>query len=102
MSIPNFESVGDATSFVNAKAFGDAGAHLALQAAQQYAAHNSHMNMMSESVFGAIANRLASPDPVEAISIEKLLSGRDSSGIAEAIALAQILTKQAQTTPPQT
>ncbi|MGB5288802.1 MAG: hypothetical protein WBN42_09960 [Ignavibacteriaceae bacterium] len=100
--IPSFESVGDGVTFTNAKAFGDAGAHLALQAAQQFATHNSRMNMLAESVFGSIANKMASADPVEAISVQKLMTGRDSAGIAESLALAQILTKQAQSTPPVT
>ena len=100
--VPNFDSVGDGVTFTNAKAFGDAGAHLALQAAQQFASHNSRMNIMAESVYGAIADKMASADPVEAISVQKLLSGRDSQGIAESLALAQVLTKAAQTTPPVT
>ncbi|MGB5288801.1 MAG: hypothetical protein WBN42_09955 [Ignavibacteriaceae bacterium] len=102
MPIPNFDSVGDAVTFNNAKAFGDAGAHLAVQAAQQFGAHNSRMNTLSESTQAMWANRMASADPVEAISVQKLMSGRDSQGIAETIALAQVLTKQAQTTPPVT
>lgn len=102
MAIPNYDSVGDATSAVNAKAFGDAGAHTALQAAQQLAAHNSRMNMMAESVYAQAANKMLAPDPVEAISVVKLLTGRESSGISEALSLAQTLVKTAQTTPPVT
>ena len=102
MHIPTFESCGDAVSFVNAKAFGDAGAHMALQAAQQYGATNSRTNLMAESALAQAINKMLSPDPVEAISTQKLLTGRDSSGIVEALALAQILTKAAQTTPPVT
>lgn len=102
MAIPQFESVGDVVAFNNAKSFGDAGAHLALQASQQFGAHNSRMNTLGESIQAGWANRMQSPDPVEAISVQKLMTGRDSHGIAEAVALAQILTKQAQTTPPVT
>ncbi len=102
MAVPNFESVGDAVTFTNAKAYGDAGANLAIQGAQQYNAHNSRINLLSESIAAQWANRMATPDPVEAISTQKLLTGRDSMGIAEAIALAQQLVKTAQTTPPPT
>lgn len=102
MPIPVFESVGDAVAFTNCKSFGDAGAHLAIQAAQQFAAHNNRMNLMAESAIGQITNRMATPDPVEAISVQKLMTGRDSAGITEAIALAQVLVKAAQTTPPVT
>ncbi len=102
MAIPVFESVGDAVAFTNAKSFGDAGAHLAIQAAQQYGAHNNRMNLLAESVMGQMMNRLGTPDPVEAISTQKLMSGRDSAGIVEAITLAQQLVKTAQTTPPVT
>ena len=102
MPIPNFDSVGDVVAFNNAKAFGDAGAHLALQASQQFGAHNSRMNQLAESVHGQMANRMATPDPAEAISVQKMLTGRDGQGIAETIALAQQLVKTAQTTPPET
>lgn len=102
MPIPGFDSVGDVVAFNNAKAFGDAGAHLAVQAAQQFGAHNNRMNSLSESIHGQIANRMATPDPSEAISIQKMLTGRDSQGIAESIALAQQLVKASQTTPPVT
>ena len=102
MAIPTFESVGDVVAFNNAKAFGDAGAHLALQASQQFGAHNSRINLLGESVQAGWANRMQSPDPVEAVATQKMLTGRESMGISEAIALAQTLTKTAQTTPPVT
>ncbi len=60
------------------------------------------MNSLAESVHGQMANRMATPDPSEAISVQKMLTGRDSQGIAETIALAQQLVKTAQTTPPVT
>lgn len=102
MPVPNFDSVGDAVTFNNAKAFGDAGAHLALQAAQQFGAHNSRTNLLGESVQAGWANRMQSPDPIEAVATNKMMTGRESMGISEALALAQTLTKTAQTTPPVT
>jgi len=102
MAIPNYESIGDATAAINTKSFCDAGSHLALQAAQNYGAHANRINVMSESVLGALTNQLVTPDPVEAISTVKMMTSRESMGIAEAIALAQQLVKGAQTTPPPT
>jgi len=102
MAIPNFGSVGDAQAFTNVKAFGDAAANLALASAQ---AHNSNLDSMATlrlSIAGVWANRLAMPDPVEVMSAVKMMNSRESSGIAEALALAQILTKVSQTTPPVT
>lgn len=102
MAIPDFTSIADAVASTNAKAFGDAGANLALQGAQQFNAHNARLNLLAESVAGGWANRLLTPDPVEAISTVKLMTGRESLGIGEAIALVQQIMKGAQTTPPVT
>ena len=102
MAIPDFISVGDAQAFNNVKAFGDAAANLALASAQ---AHNSNLDSMATlrlSIAGVWANRLAMPDPVSAVSAIKIMGARESGGIAEALAIAQILTKVAQTTPPKT
>ena len=60
------------------------------------------MNVLGESIQGAWGVRLVSPDAVEAAATQKILTGRESMGIGEAISLAQILTKTAQTTPPPT
>lgn len=102
MPIPSFDSIGDAATFLNTKVFTDAMNNAVVQGTQQYNAHGSRMNLLSESIQGGWANRIMTPDPVEAISTQKMLTGRDSMGIAEAIGLAQVLTKQAQTTPPVT
>lgn len=102
MAIPNFESVGDAVAATNAKMLVDGACNAVLQGAQNLNAHMSRQNLLSESVMGGWAERLITPDPSEAISTQKLLTGRDSMPIAEAIALAQIIIKGAQTTPPPT
>lgn len=102
MALPDFTSIGDAIAFNNVKAFGDAGANLAIQGSQQFNSHNSRISLLAESVQGAWAARLVKADPVEAISTQKMLSGRDSIGVGEAIALTQQTMKGAQTTPPVT
>ena len=102
MAIPDFSSVGDAQAAVNVKAFGDAAANLALASAQ---AHNSNLDSMATlrlSIAAKWANLLAVPDPVEVAASQKIMSGRESNSIAEALALAQILAKLGQTTPPVT
>ena len=102
MTIPPFASGPDAVAFTNCKSFGDAGAHLALQAAQNYGSHNNRINVMTESVAGGFANQMLTPDPVESIATVQMMTGRESQNIAEAIGLAQQLIKIAQTTPPPT
>ena len=102
MAIPDFTSVGDAVAFNNAKSFGDAGANLALQGAQAHNSNNDALATMRLSVSGLWANLMASPDPLEAAATRTILSGRESMGISEALALAQVAAKTAQTTPPVT
>lgn len=102
MPIPNFDSVGDATAFLNVKVMTDSACNAVIQGMQQYNAHGARMNLLSESVIAGWSNRIMTPDPAEAVSTQKLLTGRDSMSITEAISLAQQLTKIAQTTPPVT
>jgi hypothetical protein len=102
MAIPDFTSSADAVVFNNTKMFGDAGANLALQGAQQYNAHGARVNFLSESNIAQWANRMATPDPVEAISTQKLLTGSDAQQQAVSIALAQALAKMVGNVPPVT
>lgn len=102
MALPDFESIGDAVAFVNVKTFSDAMNNAVIQGSQNLNAHMSRQNLLSESIQGGWANRIMTPDPSEAISTQKMLTGRDSMGIAEAVGLAQQLMKGAQTTPPIT
>lgn len=102
MPIPAFDSVPDAESNLNFKVYGDSSAAVALLQAQNAAAHANRVNTTAEGLLAAWGNRLVSTDIVEAVSAEKMLTGRQSQGIAEAIALAQQLMKGAQTTPPPT
>ena len=102
MGIPDFKSVGDQVAFTNAKAFGDSGAHLALQSAQTFAAHNNRVNLIAEQALAGFMLRMLQPDPVEVAVSQKIMTGRGSSSIAEALAIAQQLVKAVQTTPPKT
>lgn len=102
MAIPAFDSVPDAVANSNFKVYGDSSSAIALLQSQNAAAHANRVNTMAEGTLAAWANRMVSPDIIEAVSAQKLLSGRESQGIAEAIALAQVLMKGAQTTPPPT
>lgn len=102
MPIPAFDSVPDAVSNSNFKVYGDSSAAVALLQSQNAAAHAHRVNTMAEGQLAAWGNRMVSTDIVEAVSAEKMLTGRESQGIAEAVAIAQQLMKGAQTTPPPT
>ena len=102
MAIPAFDSIPDAQANLNFKMFTDAAAAVPLLMSQNAAAHANRTGVIAESLVAAWGNRLVKVDIVEAVSAQKMLSGRESQGIAESIALAQVLTKGAQTTPPVT
>jgi hypothetical protein len=102
MPIPAFESVPDAGANTNFKLYGDAGAAVPLLQSQNSASHANRVSTLAESSLAAWGNRFVTVDVVEAVAAEKMLTGRHSQGIGEAIALAQILVKTAQTTPPPT
>lgn len=102
MAIPAFDSVPDAQSNLNFKMHSDAACTVPLLQSQNAAAHANRVNTMAEGTLAAWGNRLVSVDIVESVAAQKMLTGRESSGIAEAIALAQQLMKGAQTTPPIT
>lgn len=102
MPIPAFESIPDAQGNLNFKIFSDAAVAVPLLQSQNAAAHANRVNVMAEGLLASWGNRLVSTDIVEAVSTQKMLSGRESMGIMETIALAQQLTKAAQTTPPVT
>jgi hypothetical protein len=102
MPLPDFSSIADAVVFNNTKMFGDAGANLPLQNSQQLNAHGARINFLSESVQAMWANVLATPDPSEAISTQKMLTGTDAQQQAVAMALIQALAKMAGNVPPVT
>jgi len=102
MAIPAFDSIPDAQANLNFKMFTDSAAAVPLLMSQNAAAHANRVGVIAESLVGAWGNRLVKVDIVEAVSAQKMLTGRESHGIAEAIALAQQLMKGAQTTPPPT
>jgi hypothetical protein len=102
MAIPVFDSIPDAQANLNFKMFTDAAAAVPLLMSQNSAAHANRVSVLAEGLVAAWGNRLNKVDIVEAVAAQKMLTGRDSHGIAEAIALAQQLMKGAQTTPPPT
>lgn len=102
MPIPAFDTIPDAVANTNFKTYGDASAAVALQMSQNSANHSNRVSVIGESLVAAWGNRLVKTDIVEAVSAQKMLTGRDSQGIAESIGLAQQLMKGAQTTPPNT
>jgi len=102
MPIPAFDSIPDVQGNLNFKMYTDAAAAVPLLMSQNAASHSNRTSVLAESLTAAWGNRLNKVDIVEAVSAQKMLTGRESHGIAEAVALAQILTKGAQTTPPVT
>lgn len=102
MAIPAFDSVPDSVGNTNFKCYGDTSSAIPLLQAQNAAAHANRVAVMAENHLNAWATRLVSVDIVEAVAAEKMLSGRQSQGIAESLGLAQIIAKAAQTTPPVT
>jgi len=102
MAIPAFDSIPDAQGNLNFKMYGDAACAVPLLQSENAAAHANRVNITAEGLMSAWGDRLVSVDIVESVAAQKMLSGRESMGIAEAIALAQQLMKGAQTTPPKT
>lgn len=102
MPIDAFDSVPDAVLNTNFKTYGDASAAVALLMSQNSANHANRVGVLGENLVAAWGNRLVKTDIVEAVSATKMLTGRESQGIAESVALAQQLMKGAQTTPPGT
>lgn len=102
MAIPAFDTLPDAQGNLNFKMFTDAAAAVPLLMSQNAAAHANRVSVLAEQLVSAWGNRLVKADVAEAVSTVKMLTGRESGGIAEAIALAQQLMKGAQTTPPAT
>ena len=102
MAIPAFDTIPDAQANLNFKMHTDAACTVPLLMSQNAAAHSNRIATRSESLLAAWGNRLVSVDINEAAAAQKMLTGRESQGIAESIALAQQLMKGAQTTPPVT
>lgn len=67
--------------------------------------HQSRLNAIKEASIGQIVNRMNSVDPIEARALGSLARSAqpaEAQANALAAALAQILTKAGQTTPPVT
>lgn len=100
MAINAFGSDQDFAAFMNVKALTDAGSDLLLQGARNYGAHNNRMHQMAETAQFAWNNLMISPDPIEAAATTKVLTGRESQGVGESIALVGMLAKVFDRTPP--
>ena len=100
MPIPGPESMNDVIATTNIKMFGDAGSMLPLTSSQNATAHQNRMNVLAESIHAMHANKMASTDPVEAASIQKVLTGHDGQQGVISAAFAQIAAKLGQSTPP--
>ena len=100
MPIADFGSVGDFAAFNNTKALTDAGSDLLLEGARNHQAHNNRMHQMAETAQFAWNNHMISVDPVEAAAGVKMMTGRESQGVGESIALVGMLAKIFERTPP--
>lgn len=101
MAIPVPQSMGDVSYELNSKAVTDAGVQLILANAQSLTAHMDQLRNITVAAVGKMQQVLIEPDPMSAASAQKILN---SSGMDNALisAMAQIMTKAGQTTPPYT
>jgi hypothetical protein len=102
MPIPAFDSVPDAQANLNFKIFTDAAAAVPLLMSQNAASHAKRVDVLAENLLATVGNKLHSVDVVEAVSAKQMLTGDERADLAGIVALAQVMTKTAQTTPPPT
>ena len=78
---------------------------LAEQVASNVASHQQRLHLLAESSLGQILNKMNALDPMEAKAASMVgRSNQSAQAQADALAaaIAQILTKAGQTTPPVT
>lgn len=102
MAIAEPSSVGDAMWNLNAKATTDAGVQLLLGAAQDVKLSQARLAILGENLLARAGTNLVQPDPIEAAASKQILTGHSGIDSGLVAALAQIMMKGAQTTPPQT
>jgi len=100
MAIAEPSSVGDAMWNLNAKAVTDAGVQLLLGAAQDVKLSQARLAILGENLLARAGTNLVQPDPMEAASAKQILTGNAQGDNAMVTALAQVMAKMAQTTPP--
>lgn len=102
MAIPSPTSMGDVSYELNSKAVTDAGVQLILSNAQSLTGHMDRLRYIGEAAVGRMQQTLVQEDPMEAAAAKQILTGDARLDSTLVAALAQILTKVAQTTPPPT
>ncbi len=102
MAIPTPASMGDVAYELNSKAVTDAGVQLILSNAQSLSGHMDRMRYIGEAAVGRMQATLVQEDPMEAAAAKQILTGHAGGDNVLVAALAQILTKIAQTSPPVT
>jgi hypothetical protein len=94
--------MGDVSYELNSKAVTDAGVQLILSNAQSLTGHMDRLRYIGEAAVGRMQQTLVQEDPMEAAAAKQILTGDARLDSTLVAALAQILTKVAQTTPPPT
>lgn len=102
MAIPSPASMGDVAYELNSKAITDAGVQLILGNAQSLTGHMDRLRYIGEAAVGRMQQTLVQEDPMEAAAAKQILTGHAGGDNALVAALAQILAKISQTTPPPT
>jgi hypothetical protein len=95
----------DALTLSNVKTIAEAGAFAMAQRFQDEVAHARRVNMMAEAHLGKVLSNFTSADPVEAVTTAKLFKSEAESGLSSLVsqlALGQLGSKVAQSTPPET
>jgi len=98
----DLQTVADTVAEMNIKAFGSADSLLPITSAQNSLSHLKRIELIAESGLQAWQNRLVTPDVTEAISAKEMLTGNRQGDNAMVAAMAQIMAKLGQTTPPVT
>lgn len=100
------EQVVDSVTATNFKTLGEVNAALYAESQKMYHQANAITMGINNNLYSAWGKSLVEADPLEAISVQKVLSGNDVSqqlaAIGGAIASIQQFIKGAQTTPPPT
>jgi len=102
MAIPAPASMGDVAYELNSKAVTDAGVQLILGNAQSLTGHMDRLRYIGEAAVGRMQATLVQEDPMEAAAAKQILTGHAGLDNTLVAAVAQILAKLAQSTPPPT
>lgn len=98
--IPNPESMGDLAAQLNQKTFAAADSMLPLASAQNQISTSKRLDIIAENAVASWANRMVTPDPIEAVSVQKMMTGHDGIDAALVAAIAQAVGRNANNTNP--